>query len=48
LTARLLFHRFALEYYDRSGKVWIDVHPLIIETEELQREIQSRSLIARG
>jgi hypothetical protein len=48
LTARLLFHRFALEYYDRDGKVWIDVHPLIIETEELQREIQSRSLIARG
>lgn len=32
----LLFHRYALEYLDEDDKPWIDVHPLVIETEEFQ------------
>jgi hypothetical protein len=38
LTNRLLYFRWALEYYDESldGKVWLDVHPLIVEIEEFR------------
>lgn len=38
LTNRLLYFRWALEYYDESldGKVWLDVHPLIVEIPEFQ------------
>jgi len=38
LTNRLLYFRWALEYYDDSldGKIWLDVHPLIVEIPEFQ------------
>ena len=32
----LLFHRYALKYLDEDDRPWIDVHPLVIETEEFQ------------
>jgi hypothetical protein len=47
LTARLLYHRFALEYGE-SGGVWMDVHPLIVETEEFQRAFKQQGRIVQG
>jgi hypothetical protein len=44
LTSRLLFYRYLLEYTD-NGNVWMDVHPLIIETEEFQRAFTGQSRI---
>ena len=45
---RLLFHRYALEYLDNQDKPWIDVHPLVIETEEFQNAYAAGSnLISR-
>ncbi len=35
-THRLLYNRWALEYYDKRGEVWLDVHPLVIEIDEFQ------------
>ena len=45
LTARLLHHRFALEYTDKAGEPWMDVHPLIVETEEFQRACRGQERI---
>ena len=47
LTSRLLYHRFALEYTETSG-VWMDVHPLIVETEEFQREFREQGRIVQS
>jgi hypothetical protein len=47
LTARLLFHRFLLEYTE-NGRVWMDVHPLIVETEEFQRAFRGQARIVQG
>jgi hypothetical protein len=46
LTARLLYHRFALEYTE-NGAVWMDVHPLIVETEEFQRAYSDKGPIVQ-
>ncbi len=43
-TLRLLFNRWALEYYDSHGKVWLDVHPLVIEIHEFQDAYRQRQL----
>jgi hypothetical protein len=42
LTRRLLFQRWALEY-EEDGNPWIDVHPLILEADEFQDALKSRS-----
>lgn len=36
LTQPLLFNRWALEYSDPEGDVWIDIHPLVLEIEEFR------------
>jgi hypothetical protein len=33
----MLFHRYALEY---NGDRWVDVHPLIYDLPEFQRELK--------
>ena len=48
LTIRLLFHRFALEYLDQDGEPWMDVHPLVVETEGFQRALKSGSPLAQS
>ncbi len=45
LTQRLLYNRWALEYYQESGDVWLDVHPLVIEIEEFQRVFRDRQTV---
>jgi hypothetical protein len=35
---RILFYRYALEY---NGNRWVDVHPLIYDMPEFQRELRS-------
>ena len=45
-TSRLLFYRFALEYLDENDRPWMDVHPLVIETEEFRGVFTSDSPIA--
>lgn len=47
-TGRLLFHRFALEYLDDADQPWVDVHPLVVETEEFRSAYGSSSNIARA
>jgi hypothetical protein len=37
LKRRLLYNRFALEYLNGEDDPWMDVHPLVIETEEFRR-----------
>lgn len=32
-----LYFRYALEYLDDEGNTWVDVHPLILETQGFQR-----------
>ncbi len=41
-TLRLLYNRWALEYYDDQGGVWLDVHPLVIEIDEFQDAYRRR------
>jgi len=48
LTRRLLFQRFALEYWDADYVPWIDVHPLVVETEEFRSAYGHDSSIATG
>lgn len=48
LTARLLYHRFALEYTEGDGSIWMDVHPLIVETEEFQRAFRNQGRLVQG
>ncbi|MCW3051772.1 MAG: hypothetical protein JWN14_942 [Chthonomonadales bacterium] len=43
--SHLLFHRYALEYLDENDRPWIDVHPLVIETEEFQDAYNSTKTI---
>jgi hypothetical protein len=43
LTNRLLFNRFALEYLDEEQEPWMDVHPLVIETESFRYAFASLS-----
>jgi len=43
--SHLLFHRYALEYLDENDQPWIDVHPLVIETEEFQDAYNSTKTI---
>jgi len=43
LTNRLLFNRFALEYLDEEQEPWMDVHPLVIETEPFRNAFASLS-----
>jgi len=43
LTNRLLFNRFALEYLDVAQELWMDVHPLVIETEPFRHAFASLS-----
>ena len=43
LTQQLLFNRWALEYSDTEGDVWIDVHPLVLEIEEFRESRNGRS-----
>jgi hypothetical protein len=45
---RLLFQRFALEYLDDEGLPWMDVHPIVIETEEFRRAYHQTSTIANA
>lgn len=45
---RLLFQRFALEYLDDEGLPWMDVHPIVIETEEFRRAYSQTSTIANA
>ncbi len=42
-TLRLLYNRWALEYYDEEGEVWLDVHPLVIEIDEFQDAYRRRA-----
>jgi hypothetical protein len=35
---RLLLHRYVLEY---DTSTWVDVHPLIVDIPEFQREYQA-------
>lgn len=48
LTLRLLYNRWALEYYDERGDVWLDVHPLVIEIKEFQRAYLGRQVTTHG
>jgi hypothetical protein len=43
---RLLFNRFALEYLDNDGSPWVDVHPVVIETEEFRRAYSTNRVLA--
>jgi hypothetical protein len=43
LTQSLLFNRWALEYSDPKGGVWIDVHPLVIEIDEFREALNRQS-----
>ena len=47
LIERLLYLCFALEYAE-GAEVWMDVHPLLIETEEFQRGFKQQGRIVRG
>lgn len=38
---RLLYNRFALEYLDENDQPWVDIHPLVIETEGFRRAINA-------
>lgn len=45
-TRRLLFGRFALEYLDEEARPWMDVHPIVIETEEFRRAFDRHRALA--
>ena len=47
-TLRLLYNRWALEYYDDQGEVWLDVHPLVIEIHEFQNAYRRRRATTDG
>ena len=47
-TLELLMYRRALEYYDRGGKVWLDVHPLIVEIDRFQDAYRRLNSIETG
>ncbi len=47
-TLRLLYNRWALEYYDEEGGVWLDVHPLVIEIDDFQDAYRRRRATAGG
>jgi len=40
-----LYFRYALEYLDDDGAQWVDVHPLIVETEGFRRAYKKREAI---
>ena len=43
---QLLFHRDALEYLDEDDSPWLDVHPIIVDTEEFQNAYNATATIA--
>ncbi len=43
---RLLYHRFALEYLDENAVPWVDIHPLVLETEEFRHAYHRQSPLA--
>ncbi len=47
-TLRLLYNRWALEYYDDQGDVWLDVHPLVIEIDDFQNAFRRRQATTGG
>ena len=47
-TLRLLYNRWALEYYDDQSDVWLDVHPLVIEIDEFQDAYRRRRATTGG